>query len=103
MPYLLPGLRYRAGSDVSMFETGVACRSGARANPIEHLLVYVGNRWVTWCGGGPAIKGFVSVTRRRCPKCRTLAIEDLVDGGVEPDESSEFDWFLGRRLPRDIV
>lgn len=80
---------------MSMFETGVAKRSGSRADPPEHLVVIVNGDWVTWCGGGPAIRGFVSMTRRRCPKCTALARQDIEEN-CEPDEESEFDWFLGR-------
>jgi hypothetical protein len=92
----------RAGVSMSMFETGVAARSGARADPIEHLLVRGGTgKWVTWCGGGPAIEGFVSIRRRRCPKCVALARADLVELEVPDDEESDLDWFLGREVVRN--
>lgn len=84
---------------MGMFETGVAARSGTRIDPIEHIVVRVSGDWKTWCGGGPAVQGFVSVTRRRCPKCIALAKADLLELGVAEDEPSEFDWFL-KRIPR---
>lgn len=83
-----------------MFETGVSSRSGTRPNPPLHIVVRVGNDWKTWCGGGPAIKGFVTVTGRRCPKCVALAKADLTELEVGEDEASEFDWYLGRRPRR---
>jgi len=82
---------------MGMFETGAARRSAAQPDPIEHLLVRVGSEWRTWCWGSPAVRGFVSLTRRRCPRCMALARADLKENGA-PDEPSEFDWYLGRRV-----
>jgi hypothetical protein len=85
--------------EARVFETGVSIKSGARPDPPEHLLVYGGTGWVTWCGGGGAIKGFVTISRRRCSKCVALARQDLAEN-CEPDESSDFDWYLGRTIKR---
>lgn len=83
---------------MGMFETGVAKRSDTRIDPIEHIVVRVGGDWRTWCGGGPAVEGFVSVTRRRCPRCLALARADLKEMDVGDDEESEFDWYLEREV-----
>lgn len=81
---------------MSMFSTGVAARSGSRTNPPLHVVVIDRGRWVTWCGGGPALEGVVTVTGRRCPRCTALARADVAEN-CERGEESEFDWYLGRK------
>jgi hypothetical protein len=78
-----------------MFEIGTARRSQHSIDPPIHLLVDGGGEWRTWCGGGhAAVENTPS--QRRCPRCVTLAREDLDECGVEPSEVSDLDWFLGR-------
>lgn len=78
-----------------MFETGTARHSMHNPDPILHLLVSDGGAWRTWCGYGLAAVE-MTPSQRRCRKCLTLARNDLIEMEVEPDEASDFDWYLSR-------
>jgi hypothetical protein len=78
-----------------MFELGIARSSRHRRSPLMHLLVPVGGVWHMWCSSGSGLREN-PLGQRRCPRCAALARQDLVANLVQPDDATNFDWYLGR-------